>query len=100
MAWTASLTALIACAAFGQSNNSPAFEAASIKVHDPQVFTPTQVLFLPGGKFTANNVPLFTLIQRVYSVESFQVFGRAELDQGRKVRYPRRGGGGGGGVGQ
>jgi len=61
--------AFAASLAFGQ-----AFDVASVKSSVPGTIG-GRVQFLPGGRFSATNVPLNFLIQQVYGVRDFQILG-------------------------
>jgi uncharacterized protein (TIGR03435 family) len=73
--------------ALGQT---PAFEVASVKPATPGD-TGAFVRFLPGGRFSAVNVPLNFLIQRTYQLRDFQIVGdprwMAVIADGYAARY-------------
>jgi uncharacterized protein (TIGR03435 family) len=63
--------------------NGAAFEAASVKPHDP---ADPRIMMVaePNGRFTARNVPLRMLIRTAYNVQDEQVVGGpAWIDQAR-----------------
>ena len=63
----ACLALLTSVAFFGQSSTAPlAFEAASVKPNKSA--TRPGMQFLPGGRFTATNMPLQLLIASAYDV--------------------------------
>jgi uncharacterized protein (TIGR03435 family) len=75
----AGLLVVAAYGLFGQSADPPRFAAISIK-RDPSreqlsMAVPMGVGYRPGGRLVAGNAPLTMLIQRAYSVQSFQVVG-------------------------
>jgi uncharacterized protein (TIGR03435 family) len=53
-------------------NAAPAFDVASIHRAAPGL-TGGRVQFPPGGRFTAENVPLDFILQQVYGVRDFQI---------------------------
>jgi uncharacterized protein (TIGR03435 family) len=76
------LASLLAAEAFGlfaQSADSPRFAVASVKRNpstEPlSIAAPMGVGYRPGGRLVAGNAPLAMLIQRAYSVQSYQVVG-------------------------
>jgi uncharacterized protein (TIGR03435 family) len=73
--------------ALGQT---PAFEVASVRPATPGD-TGAFVRFLPGGRFSAVNVPLNFLIQRTYQLRDFQIVGDprwlAVIADGYAARY-------------
>jgi uncharacterized protein (TIGR03435 family) len=82
---------LAASAAFAQPQATPpAFEVASVKSAVPGT-TGGRIQFLPGGRFTATNVPLNYLIQQLYQVRDFQIVGApnwmAIIADGYNARY-------------
>jgi uncharacterized protein (TIGR03435 family) len=68
--------AMVAAAGWAnaQAQKKPAFEVASIR---PAVFGshPRSIQYSAGGRFTASNVPLRTLIEEAYDIRGFQVSG-------------------------
>jgi uncharacterized protein (TIGR03435 family) len=75
----AGLLVVAAYGLFGQSADPPRFAAIAIK-RDPSreqlsMAVPMGVGYRPGGRLVAGNAPLTMLIQRAYSVQSFQVVG-------------------------
>jgi len=54
----------------GQSEptNPPAFEVSSVRQNTSQNVRRTDIEFLPGGRFTASNVPLFLLVRVAYDL--------------------------------
>jgi uncharacterized protein (TIGR03435 family) len=58
----------------------PMFDVASVKLSDPNARIGT-VEILPGGRFTAANVPLRVVILRAYDVRDFQLSGPAWLNE-------------------
>jgi uncharacterized protein (TIGR03435 family) len=74
----AALLAVAAYGLFGQSADAPRFAVASIKpgAKNPQSMAlPMGAGYRPGGRLVATNAPVTFLIQRAYSVVSFQVIG-------------------------
>src|SRR4051794_21580539 len=53
---------------YAQSGESPAFEVASVKPHKQEDKRRPSWEFLPGGRFTATNVPLRIVIATAYNV--------------------------------
>lgn len=64
----------IVTSSFAAAQPPPAFEVASVKPAVPGT-TGGRTQFLPGGKFSATNVPLKFLIQQVYEVRDYQIVG-------------------------
>ncbi len=75
----AGLLAVAAYGVFAQSADPPRFAVVSIKRNPSReqlsVAAPMGVGFRPGGRLVAGNAPLTMLIQRAYSLQSFQVVG-------------------------
>jgi len=68
------LALLISAGVWAQTPARPAFEVASIRPHQNQS-DPAQNDFLPGGRFTASNIPLKKLLRIALSVEDDQITG-------------------------
>jgi uncharacterized protein (TIGR03435 family) len=91
----ATLFVLAASFAFGQSPAAgPAFEVASVKPSVPGT-TGGRTQFLPGGTFSATNVPLNYLLQQIYGLRDFQIVGAANwmsiIADGYNARYEIQG---------
>jgi uncharacterized protein (TIGR03435 family) len=71
-------------------SQTPAFEVASVKSSVPGTIG-GRTQFLPGGRFSATNVPLNFLIQQVYGLRDFQIVGAANwmavIADGYGARY-------------
>jgi uncharacterized protein (TIGR03435 family) len=80
------LALLMAMALFGQSSTGTSvFEAASVKPNKSA--TRPGLQFLPGGRFTATNMPLFMLIASAYDVPIQSVRLSGGPDWIRSERY-------------
>lgn len=83
----AAACALMASLGFSQTG---AFDVASVKPAPPGE-TGGRIQFLPGGRFSATNVPLNYLIQQIYALRDFQIAGdprwMAILADGYSARY-------------
>jgi uncharacterized protein (TIGR03435 family) len=66
LAWL--LFATSAIHAQSAADTQPTFEAASIKQHEAEDRTAGRVEFLPGGRFSATNVPLIILIATAWKL--------------------------------
>jgi uncharacterized protein (TIGR03435 family) len=80
-----------ASVALAQPQAAPqVFDVASVKSAVPGTLG-GRLEFLPGGRFTATNVPLNFLIQRVYELRDFQIVGdpnwMAIIADGTGARY-------------
>jgi uncharacterized protein (TIGR03435 family) len=75
-AWAVVGLVLSACQAFGQSAPAPrpAFEVASIKLNKSSGIFPL-IGPMPGGRFTATNLPLQVVITMAYRIKDFQLSG-------------------------
>jgi uncharacterized protein (TIGR03435 family) len=62
-------------AAMGALSEQPRFEVASIKSNPPGGVSTGMVLFLPGGRLSAQQVLLRFFIQNAYDVRPFQILG-------------------------
>jgi uncharacterized protein (TIGR03435 family) len=87
----ARLLVFMASCLFGQAPAvGPAFDVESVKPAIPGQ-TGGRMQFLPGGRFTATNVPLDYMIQQLYEVRAFQVVGdpnwMAVIADGYSARY-------------
>jgi uncharacterized protein (TIGR03435 family) len=75
----ASLLAVAAFGLFAQSGDAPRFAVATVKRNPStealSMAVPMGVGYRPGGRLVAVNAPVAMLIQRAYSVQSFQVVG-------------------------
>jgi bla regulator protein blaR1 len=69
---------------------APTFEVASIKRAEPGI-QGGRVRFLPGGRFSGENVYLEFVLQQVYGVRAFQIIAapqwKAIIGDGRDQRY-------------
>jgi uncharacterized protein (TIGR03435 family) len=82
----AGLALLAACGLFGQpATTSLTFEAASVKPNKSA--TRPGMQFLPGGRFTATNMPLFMLIASAFDVPFQSVRLSGGPDWIRSERY-------------
>lgn len=82
------ISPLLAALAWGQA--APTFEVASVRSAAPGE-TGGRMQFLPGGRFSATNVPLNYLIQQIYGLRNFQIAGDPQwmsvIADGRDARY-------------
>lgn len=65
--WKLSLFAMVG-AAWAQEPSNPVFEAASVKLNSSADLRGLNWEFLPGGRFTATNMPLFVVITVAYDL--------------------------------
>jgi uncharacterized protein (TIGR03435 family) len=65
---------------------APAFEVASVKRAEPGI-QGGRVQFPPGGRFSAENVPIDFVLQQVYGLRDFQVIVPPQLKAALAVRY-------------
>ena len=65
---------------------APTFEVASIKHAEPGL-QGGRVRFLPGGRFSGENVPLDFVLQQVYGLRNFQIIGAAQWKTIMSSRY-------------
>jgi len=68
------LSLLITAGIWAQAPVRPVFEVATIRVHQNQS-DPAQNDLLPGGRFTASNIPLKKLLRIALNVEDDQISG-------------------------
>jgi len=72
---SAVLLIVTVCAVFGQSDATPKFEVASVKLNPDRSIRFMRVSPRPGGSLVTENAPLRLLIQNAYSVQEFQILG-------------------------
>jgi uncharacterized protein (TIGR03435 family) len=87
---SAGLAMFTSCAAFGQATeNSPAFEVASVKPAAPMTGNTIRVMMRGGpgsndpGQITYTNVTLYNVLMSAYGVKDFQISGPGWLDSER-----------------
>jgi uncharacterized protein (TIGR03435 family) len=75
--------------AFAQGTSRIAFEIASVKPHTSGTGDPSGVRFLPGGKLTATNTSLASLVAVAYniSLQSIRLSGGQDWTRLRSERY-------------
>src|SRR5687768_10270271 len=83
--WLALIAAGIAVTLSAQAPG-PTFEVASIK-HAESGLQGGRVRFLPGGRFSGENVPLDFVLQQVYGLRNFQIIGAAQWKAIMAARY-------------
>jgi uncharacterized protein (TIGR03435 family) len=72
--YTPGVLAVAGAALFAQAPADPSFEVASVK-RNTSGTTRIAVNVQPGGRFTATNMPLRTLIMNAYQLQSSQLIG-------------------------
>jgi bla regulator protein blaR1 len=63
-----------------------AFEVTSVKRAEPGI-QGGRVQFLPGGRFSGENVPIDFVVQQVYGLRDFQVIVPSQLKAALAIRY-------------